>query len=265
MQKIGERIVLSATDLANHLACRHLTELNRKLARGELEKPYRDDPILETIIERGNEHEASYVEQLRQHGHGLVELPKWDDAAFEKTLQAMRDGVDVVVQAGLKNKRWMGRPDLLIRTTGKSKFGDWSYEVADTKLTRNTKAGTILQLCLYSDLLAQAQGSQPETMSVIKPGAKPGVQFDTEPYRFDDFAAYYRFVKQQLESTIDSEPDESVYPDPVPHCGICRWWSRCEEKRRNDDHLSFVAGIQKSHVVELERQGTDTLARSSIS
>ena len=261
MQNKDERIVLSATDLANHLACRHLTELNRKLAHGELKKPYRDDPILETIIARGNEHEAAYVEQLRENGHGMVELPKWDDDAFEKTLQAMREGVDVIVQAGLKNDRWLGRPDLLIRTIGTSNFGDWTYEVADTKLTRNTKAGTILQLCLYSDLLAEAQGSQPESMSVIKPGAKPGVQFEIEPYRFDDFAAYYRFVKQQLESTIDSDPNDEVYPDPVPHCGICRWWSRCDGRRREDDHLSFVAGIQRSHIVELEQQGMDTLAK----
>lgn len=83
MQKTGERIILSATDLANHLACRHLTELNRKLANGELEKPYREDPILETIIERGNEHEAAYVEYLRKNGGSLVEIEQWDEEAIK--------------------------------------------------------------------------------------------------------------------------------------------------------------------------------------
>ena len=48
------------------LACGHLTELNRKLTHGELKKPYRDDAILETIIERGNPREAAYVGHLRR-------------------------------------------------------------------------------------------------------------------------------------------------------------------------------------------------------
>ncbi|HEY3255584.1 MAG TPA: TM0106 family RecB-like putative nuclease, partial [Polyangiaceae bacterium] len=33
------------------------------------------------------------------------------------------------------------------------------------------------------------------------------------------------------------------YPEPVEHCGVCSWWKRCEDRRRNDDHLSLVAGI----------------------
>ena len=57
-------LLLSATDLANHLACKHLTELNRLAAEGELKKPFRSDPILETLIERGNQHEQAYVDSL---------------------------------------------------------------------------------------------------------------------------------------------------------------------------------------------------------
>jgi uncharacterized protein len=32
----------------------------------------------------------------------------------------------------------------------------WSYEALDTKLARETKAGALLQLCLYSELLTGA-------------------------------------------------------------------------------------------------------------
>ena len=34
-----------------------------------------------------------------------------------------------------------------------SALGPWSYEVIDTKLARETKGNTVLQLSLYSDLL----------------------------------------------------------------------------------------------------------------
>jgi len=39
MQKIGATLNLSAGDLVGHLNCRHLTELDLKVANGVLEKP----------------------------------------------------------------------------------------------------------------------------------------------------------------------------------------------------------------------------------
>jgi predicted RecB family nuclease len=35
----------------------------------------------------------------------------------------------------------------------RSNLGEWSYRVVDTKLAKETRAGTILQLSLYSELL----------------------------------------------------------------------------------------------------------------
>ncbi len=37
----------------------------------------------------------------------------------------------------------------------------------------------------------------------------------------------------------------ATYPEPTPHCSICRWWAECDGQRRKDDHLSLVAGISK--------------------
>ena len=36
------------------------------------------------------------------------------------------------------------------------------------------------------------------------------------------------------------------YPEPVEQCEACRWWVRCNARRRQDDHLSFIAGGQTS-------------------
>ena len=40
----------------------------------------------------------------------------------------------------------------------------------DTKLARDTRAGTILQLGLYSAMLAEIQGLTPEQFHVVVPG-----------------------------------------------------------------------------------------------
>ena len=43
----------------------------------------------------------------------------------------------------------------------------WSYDIGDTKLARSVKAGAILQMCVYADLLEGLQGIAPEWLYVI--------------------------------------------------------------------------------------------------
>jgi predicted RecB family nuclease len=247
----NETLQLSATDLSNHLYCHHLTELNRQVALGQLKRPYRNDPALEVLEKRGREHEQAYVDYLKSSGKTVADLRGQN---LDATLQAMKEGVDVIVQARLEADPWMGLADILIRVNGTSKFGDYSYEIQDTKLAQNTRAATILQLCLYTDLLAGLQETIPEKMYVVKPGDK----FITEEYFYADFRAYYRLCKKNYEARI-SDGLIKTYPEAVEHCGICSWWSMCDKRREADDHLSLVAGIRNSHIQELQKQEITTL------
>ncbi len=248
--------MLSASDLANHLACRHLTKLDLAATRGEIEPPRRREALLEALRERGLAHERAFVEHLRGQGLDVLELPQDEssDSAAERTSRAMREGVSVIYQATLAQGRWLGRADVLLRVDRPSGLGGWSYEVVDTKLALETRAGTLLQLCVYSELLGQIQEKLPEHMHVVPPNPA----FERESYRLTDFAAYYRSVKGRLDRFVD-EGSPSTYPEPVPHCEYCRWWANCEERRRLDDHLSLVAGITKLQRRELVERGIDTL------
>ena len=221
------------------------------MALGEIRKPSWRDPSLDVLIKRGQEHEAEYVEFLSKKGLSVVNL---NGKPVDEVVRAMEQGADVIVQAGLRDGQWMGNADILLKVAGKCKFGDWMYEVQDTKLAQNTRASTILQLCLYSDVLAKLQGSTPEKMYVVK----PGVNFPTEEYRYVEFQAYYKQVKENFEKTIH-ESAVVTYPDSVEHCMICAWWQICDKKRHDDDHLSLVAGIRSLHIVELQRQKIETL------
>ena len=148
----------------------------------------------------------------------------------------------------------MERPDRHLEARGyPQRLGDWSYEVIDTKLARETKGGTILQLCLYSDLALVSKGSVPEFMHVVVPWS------DHEPqtFRTADYSAYYRRVKRGLEQSTRMG-HKSTYPEPKEHCDICRWRMQCDARRRADDHLCLVAGITKVQINELERHDVDT-------
>ncbi len=247
---------LSASDLVRHLACPHLTELDREVARGCLETPpYFHDSALERLRELGFEHERAYVKSLMDQGLAVVDVRNGSGSALVRTLQAMRDGLDVIVQARLEGDRWAGHADILLRVEEPSDVGEWSYEVVDTKLAQETRAGTVLQLCVYTDLLGRLQGRTPEKMHVVKPGS----DFGPETFRYADFHAYYRFVRDALEAAVASAPGITTYPHPVEYCDFCRWWQRCTRRRRDDDHLCLVAGIQRVQIVELHRQGRMTV------
>ena len=66
--------------------------------------------------------------------------------------------------------------------------------------------------------------------------------------------------RNSLERALSAQNGAALYPEPNPHCEICRWRLQCDAKWRQDDHLSFVAGISKSQIAELGRRGIATLA-----
>jgi uncharacterized protein len=253
-------IRLSATDLASHLACHHLTALDVAAVQGELEPPPWHSPVRDAIQERGLEHEARYLEHLRAAGRELLDLTDTlgREEGARATEEAMRSGAPAIVQPTLAAEGWLGVADVLLRVETPSELGDWSYEVVDTKLARETSGGAILQLCLYSELVGKIQGALPARMHVVSPGR----DFEPRSYRVLDYLAYYRWVKQRLVGFVGEElggGGEATYPDPVSHCDVCRWFPVCDRRRRADDHLSLVAGISKLQIGEFQAREVSRL------
>ena len=244
---------LTPTDVAHHLACQHRTQLRRQQHEGTLPDTFTPDARLEAMLERGLAHERAYLEQLRNSGLRIVDLRATRDPA--RTLAAMQDGAEVLVQAPFDNGSFRGTADILRRCDTPSALGDYSYEPIDTKLAAETKAGALLQLLTYCELLAGLQGTMPARFYVVTPRTMQ----EPEPYRTAEYAAYFRVIRDHLQQTAAAEPRPSTYPEPVPHCDVCTYWKYCEEQRKRDDHPSRIAGAQRGHVRELQRQQLPTL------
>ncbi len=279
MRASGELVLLAPTDLSGFLACRHRTGLDLAAARKILTRPRAEDPFAAILQRLGEEHEQRYVASLRARGLRVVAIAQGEPARDHEqesrdTRAAMRDGADVIVQARLAGDRLAGYADILRRVERPSDLGAWSYEVEDTKLARETRGGTILQLCAYSDLLARMQGAAPERFHVVAPGddeqgdgraAGPAPAIVTS-YRVEDYAAYYRLVLASLEEAVAGGHEallDAYYPEPVEHCAVCAWDARCVGRRRRDDHLSFVANTSRVQRLELVAQGHPTLAAAA--
>ena len=251
---VEARRLLTPTQLSTHLACAHYTQLERKRRAGELAVEFMPDPRLEAMRVRGAEHERAYIERLRGAGGSIVDLRERKDSAA--TLAAMREGAQAIVQAPLGNADFFGIADVLLRVEEPSALGAWSYEPVDTKLARETRAGTILQLCTYCEMLGAMQGAQPVRFHVVTPT-------NEEAYRTSDFAAYFRLIRSRLLTAVTpaeaGAPFPSTYPDPVPHCDVCNYWKYCDDHRRRDDHPSLIADIRSAQTREFQRQGIPTL------
>ena len=263
MQFVDGTVIVSATDLVGFLECSHLTSLELGRIDELWDKPHqRLDPEVVLLQERGDAHEAAFLERLRGEGRSIHVLakeglttPESLRAAEAETMDAMRRGVDVIYQATFFDGRWRGHADFLLRVDGPSDLGTWHYEVADTKLARSVKGSALLQVCVYSDRLETVQGRRPEHIHVVTGDSQ------THTLRLDDFAAFYRAVKQRFEERVfgagRSDPP-ATYPDPVDHCRVCAWFPTCIERRREDDHPSIVAGMTRAATERLQAAAIPT-------
>ncbi len=252
-------LILAPTDLSNFLSCRHASALDATAARKGTDRPTRYGPYIDLLREKGIEHEKAYLAHLQAKGLEVLAKPDPQQPGDylligrEETIAAMAEGRDVIYQPRLADEGWSGQADFLLRVERPSEHWDWSYEVADTKLARDTRAGTILQLCVYTRLVEELQGARPERMHVVTPAN----DFAPLSYRTDDYSAYFRIVENGLERFVTTLPE--TYPEKVAFCDLCAWWELCEQRRRADDHLCYVAGISKGQIGELRDTGINRL------
>ena len=245
----------SAKDLLTFLGCTHSSALDLRLASGAITADGdEEDPFLALLKEKGNAHEAQYLETLAREGRSVREIARVNslDAMAESTRAAMREGVDVIYQGALVELPWHGYSDFLLRVEKPSALGSWSYEVADTKLARSAKPKHVLQLCLYSQMVAREQGLMPTKAHVV---LGDGVQFS---FPLTDYVHYCEASKKRFLSFMGNDARET-FAEPCEHCGMCRWSGRCEHEWEDADHLSLVARLASPQARKLRSAGVTTL------
>ncbi len=252
-------LVLSPMDLTKHLACGHLTTLDLQVLRGELGPPAQEDEVLELIFRLGLEHEKAYLARLWDLGFTVVEIPQNAglNARVQLTDDALGTGADVVYQATFLDHGHRGSADFLLRVERRSLLGAHSYDVADTKLARKMKVAALLQMADCGRHLQRLQGRPPEWLTVVTGDGQE------RRFRYADAAAYAGRAIRQLRAAI--EHPVPTRPEPVSHCGQCRWSARCQAQWRREDHLSLVAFMRGDHRHALEQAGAGTVAQLAAS
>lgn len=126
MYKQSNSLIFSASDLILYMRSPFASWMSRL----EIENPEQlsgiekdQDQMLALLASQGNDHESDYLKTLKtQLGADNVKEIERNDQAASATLQAMKDGYQVIFQAYLERDQFKGYADFLVRRDGKYTF-----------------------------------------------------------------------------------------------------------------------------------------------
>jgi uncharacterized protein len=215
---------------------------------GEPDSDSAEDKILRA---KGEEHELAFFEQLIETGHDVVNL-KSAVGNLDDTIRAMRDGREIIYQGTLVSGVFAGIADFLVRVNGDSQFGNYHYEIWDTKLARKPKPYFIVQLCCYSEMLAALQGRLPQEFQVVL-----GSQVHRRRFRTEDYFYYYCHLKAGFLE-LQRRFDPSNTPEIPGLKNLGRWASHGMTILEGRDDLSLIAGMRSLQIRRLREAGIET-------
>ena len=245
MKLVKNKLQYSASDLVNYFDCRHLSELHYQQALGLLEK---NKPLqTPTIIKKGLEHEKKCADKMRSEVDHFVDIDSLSGGIkvkAEGTISAIQSRADVIYQATFLNQDEVGIVDFLVKCKGICKYGNYSYEIWDSKLSKNEKNKYLLQLLFYCDLVSAQLGTKVQTLGIIF-GDMSKIS-----YRVDDYHALYQKLKGMF---YDDDLSKPSYPFPCNTCRICEFKTKCDKKREDDNHISLLPGVNKKMINALNK------------
>ncbi|WP_394159775.1 TM0106 family RecB-like putative nuclease [Galactobacter valiniphilus] len=255
------RVVTSATDLAAAAACEFgwLRQLDAKLGRVEAQ-PVEEDAMLARTAQLGDAHEAAVLRALKGSGLDVVEIgrpsmsvPGSVEAAVAETLEAFRNGADVVFQATFADDDENGLPfigfaDFIVRRP------DGRYRVQDTKLARKAKVTALFQLAAYAGQLRKNGIEVDDHVDLIL-----GDQ-SISTHKLADIEPMYIVRRKRLVAMVKThlaEDTPAAWNDPrYLQCGAC---AECVAQVAEHRDLRLVYRLTSGQRTKLRPAGIETI------
>jgi len=153
----------------------------------------------------------------------------------------------------------IGRPHLLIKQPGQSKFGDWSYITADIWLSKRPKLEYQIIAAFHAQVLASVQETRPETawLMLRKKGLSSVNLGQRTPQMFE--------ILDDCIQMIENRDKPEVFISRQK-CNLCGWYTICHAEAESIKHLSLLPGVTASRYARLKTLGiTDVEALANAS
>ncbi len=217
----------------------------------------RDAPneYLMKLIQDSQAHQQRFIEQQPVY---QPRYPQGDwQAAAAATIALMQQGVEQIFQGvllvpGPQGVMLKSKPDLLVRQSGHSDFGDWLYVPMEIKLGKRPKAEYQVATAFHTFVTAQVQGAWPEeAWLLLREGKTFAVDlWDLLPRMQEILDGCIQTLVEQLE------PDVFITRS---RCSLCPWLTQCHTLAKADQHLSLLPGVTPSRYVQLQTLNLTTV------
>ena len=248
------KFFISPSDLNNFVACKFTIKNEIKFHNKEISK------IAERVNDKlwkemGIEHEKKHFKLLKDKYKKSITIKSDLDEKhrFNETIRAMEKGHDLIYHAYLVDGDLRGEADFLIKCDTPSDLGDYSYEVYDTKITRNLRPRHVTQITAYSDMLGKIQKLLPKKMYLID-GSDVEHSFKTIEY-----IDLLNHGKKEFIKFLSNIDKEKIYPEKCSYCNLCDWKDECDKIWEEDNYVNLVAGTNKSQIEKLKKNKVRTV------
>ncbi|MDY6937987.1 MAG: TM0106 family RecB-like putative nuclease [Cyanobacteriota bacterium] len=213
---------------------------------------------------RHKEPESDFLLKLRQDSKAhrqeiLAEQPyrqpDYDRyhwlAGFQATLELMQQGVERIYRGVLladwsKGATLLSMPDLLVKQSGESDFGNWRYEAHNIKLGKRAKIEYQIVGAFDAQVLAHVQGVWPETTWLQLRKRSP------HAVNLQQRVPEMHQVLDECISMIRDRQDPEVFISRQ-RCSLCHWYNSCHAVAEKQRHLSLLPGITPNRYEQLQK------------
>lgn len=205
---------------------------------------------------------TDYVLKLRQdsfdHRHKVlaassssapsIERGNWE-AAAAATLTLMQQGVDRITKGVLllpieSEITLVSCPDVLVRRSGSSIFGDWQYDAIDIRLGKRPKLDYQITAAFHAFVLASVQQAWPAARLILRQRGEYRVNLENLLPRMEEA------LQACIEMLVtQSEPEVFIANN---RCDLCPWLTHCYGIAQQQQHLSLLPGVTPSRYVQLQ-------------
>ncbi|GJF12715.1 ATPase [Mycolicibacterium cyprinidarum] len=251
--------LMTPSKITAWLECPHYLTLRNQVDGGQREKPNPTySSFARLLADKGLAHEQNCLKEFEQQGKSVYRVPLQEThesfkAWVDRVGNPLADDHDVVYQMPFVHDGIRGIADFVVRVVDPDS-GTVSYEPVDAKLTRiDAKPGHVLQLCFYADAIDAVTSAKAERMHIWLGSGR------LETLIVNDFRPYWRRLRTQLATALDSGPNASTTPKRCSHCAFCEFSTVCEDQWRSEDALIYVAGIRQTEIAALIQSDIPTL------
>lgn len=211
--------------------------------------------LAKKLLEQGVLHEEEYIEDLNVTAVDT----QLGEAGYVETQRLMEQGVALIYQGSIRtvidDVQYQGRPDLLEKVPGYSKFGDYYYRPIDIKNAKDLKPAHWLQLTLYALILERLQGVFPQDCAIINSEHEQLEVTLTDLNRSKTWTK----VKEIAAIMEGKKPPLKL----VSSCKQNPWFSECVREAELADDIALIYKLDSRAMEVIRQMGIKTVHQAA--